>query len=148
MNDSRQRWLVPVVCGGLVMGVALGARHVQGLFLVPMTVDRGWTRETFAFAIAVQNLVWGFAQPLAGMVADRFGAVRVMLGGALLYGLGLVLMAQSASAWSLTLSAGLMIGVALACTAFGTVYGALSRIVAPASLKGSQMTSQSSWRAE
>jgi MFS family permease len=133
MDDNRHRYLAAVVCGGLVMGVALGARHVQGLFLVPMTVERGWTRETFAFAIAVQNLVWGFAQPLAGMVADRFGAVRVMTGGALLYGLGLALMALSASAWSLTLSAGLMIGVALSCTAFGTVYGALSRIVEPAS---------------
>ncbi|GAA4350411.1 MFS transporter [Variovorax defluvii] len=134
MNQTSERHAVlwAVVCGGAIMGLALGIRHVQGLFLLPMTLDRGWSREAFAFAIAVQNLVWGIAQPLTGMVADRFGAVRVLVAGALLYAAGLVLMSLSLSPLHLTLSGGVLIGIALACTAFGTVYGAISRRVDPA----------------
>lgn len=114
------------------MGLALGARHVQGLFLVPMTAERGWTREAFAFAIAVQNLVWGFAQPLTGMIADRYGSLRVILAGTLLYAAGLAAMAAATTPAGLTLSAGVLVGVALSCTSFGAVYGALSRLAAPA----------------
>lgn len=129
MTEQRRRFLVAVISGGVTMGFALGARHVQGLFLVPMTMDRGWTREAFAFAIAIQNLVWGFTQPLTGMIADRFGALKVILVGALLYALGLVLMSCSRTPVELTLSAGLIVGVALSCTAFGSIYGALSKMV-------------------
>lgn len=134
MGQAGERKAVvwAVVCGGAIMGLALGIRHVQGLFLLPMTVERGWSREAFAFAIAAQNLVWGMAQPLTGMVADRFGAARVLVGGTLLYAAGLVLMSLSVTPLHLALSAGVLIGVALACTAFGTVYGAISRLVAPA----------------
>jgi MFS family permease len=120
-----------VVAGGLIMGMALGVRHVQGLFLVPVTMDHGWSRETFAFAIAVQNLAWGVAQPFTGMVADRYGSMKVIAAGVLLYATGLVLMAQSHTPVQFTLSAGLCIGVALSGTSFGAIYGALSRIVAP-----------------
>lgn len=115
------------------MGLALGSRHVQGLFLVPMTVDRAWSRESFGFALALQNLVWGLAQPFTGMVADRFGSARVIAGGALLYAIGLLTMSLSTTPTELTLSAGLLVGIALSCTSFGVVYGALSRIVSPAS---------------
>jgi MFS family permease len=132
MMHDRRALIAAVLCGGLVMGLALGARHVQGLFLVPMTSDRGWSREAFAFAIAVQNLVWGVAQPLTGMVADRFGSLRVILGGTLLYALGLAAMAAATTPATFTLSAGLLVGVALACTSFGAVYGALSRLASPA----------------
>jgi MFS family permease len=121
-----------VVAGGLVMGLALGIRHAQGLFLVPVTLERGWPREAFGLALALQNLVWGLAQPLTGMVADRFGSRRVVAGGLLSYALGLLLMSQSATTTLFTLSAGLCVGVALSGTAFGAVYGALSRLVAPA----------------
>ncbi len=124
--------LLAVVCGGAIMGLALGIRHVQGLFLVPMTMDRGWSRETFGFAIALQNLCWGLAQPVAGMIADRFGSMRVVAAGTLLYGAGLVAMSQAAGAASLALGAGLLIGCAQSCTTFGAVYAAISRIVAPA----------------
>ena len=125
----RRDTLLAVVCGGLIMGMALGIRHAQGLFLVPMTVDRGWSREVFGFAIAVQNLFWGLAQPFTGMLADRFGSVRVMATGALLYLAGLVFMAYATTPLGLTLGAGVVIGVALSCTTFGIVYGALSRVV-------------------
>ncbi|CAN7689616.1 MFS transporter [Pseudorhodoferax sp. LjRoot39] len=125
-----QAWVL-VLAGGLVMGLALGVRHVQGLFMLPMTQDRGWTRETFALALAAQNLVWGLAQPFTGMLADRFGAVRVVAVGLLLYALGLAGMAWAPSATALLLSSGLCIGIALSATAFGVVYAALSRLVAP-----------------
>lgn len=123
--------LAAVLCGGIIMGLALGMRHVQGLFMLPMTAARGWGREEFAFAIALQNLVWGMAQPFTGMIADRYGSRRVLAGACLLYALGLVVMAHAASRVELVLGGGLLIGLALSGTAFGTVYGALSRIVPP-----------------
>ena len=125
-----QAWVL-VLAGGVVMGLALGVRHVQGLFLLPMTQDRGWTRESFAFAMAVQNLVWGLAQPFTGMVADRWGAARVVAAGLVLYALGLLGMAQAQSSLALVVACGVCIGVALSGTGFGVVYGALSRLVAP-----------------
>ncbi|PZP98131.1 MAG: MFS transporter [Variovorax paradoxus] len=131
---SRAWWTrawVLVLAGGLVMGLALGVRHVQGLFMLPMTQDRGWTRETFALALAVQNLVWGLAQPFTGMLADRFGASRVVAVGLLLYALGLAGMAWAPSALALVLACGVCIGIALSGTAFGVVYAALSRLVPP-----------------
>lgn len=92
-DPARPRWLgnawLIVLAAGVVMGMALGARHVQGLFLLPMTGARGWGRELFGFALAVQNLTWGLAQPLAGMVADRLGSRRVVVAGLVLYALGL-----------------------------------------------------------
>jgi len=128
---AQRLWQSPlflVVCGGLVMGLALGARHVQGLFLAPMTLDRGWTREA---AIAMQNLLWGVAQPFTGMIADRFGSAKVILAGIVTYTAGLYLMSISVTTAELNLSAGLLIGLALSGTAFGVIYGALSRLVAP-----------------
>jgi MFS family permease len=123
--------LTVVVCGGIVIGLAMGVRHVQGLFMLPLTAARGWGREEFAFALALQNLVWGLAQPLTGMLADRWGARRVLAAGCLLYGAGLALMAHAASGTQLALSGGLLIGLALAGTTFGVVYGAISRLVPP-----------------
>lgn len=123
--------LTIVLCGGLIMGLALGGRHVMGLFLIPVTMAHDWGREVFAFAVALQNLVWGLAQPLTGMVADRFGSMRVLFFGCLLYGVGIYFMAHADTAIELTLSAGLIVGMALSATSFGVVYGALSRIAAP-----------------
>lgn len=123
-------WRTPPVvlaCGGLALTVALGIRHNFGLYLQPMTLDLGLGRETFSFAIAVQNLVYGLSQPFTGMIADKFGAARVLVGGALLYAVGLVLMSLSTTGWALDLSAGLLIGIALGCTGFSIVYGAIAR---------------------
>lgn len=132
MNRFWKHPLFIVLCGGALMGVALGARHVQGLFLLPMTADRGWSREQFALAIAIQNLVWGLAMPFTGMLADKLGSAKVLLGGTLLYALGIYTMAHSTTVTGLVLTAGLIVGVALSATTFGVVYGALSRIVPPA----------------
>ncbi|HVL57797.1 MAG TPA: MFS transporter [Burkholderiaceae bacterium] len=129
---SRSLALI-VVSGGLILFLCLGQRHSFGLFLAPMSTDMGWGRETFSFAIALQNLVWGLAQPFAGMAADRLGAVRVLLAGAVCYAAGLALMPYSTDGLTLALSAGVLIGVGLSGTAFGIVYGAVGRLVPPAS---------------
>src|SRR4051794_39063127 len=84
-----------LLCGATIVTLSMGIRHGFGLWLQPITQAQGWTRETFAFAIAIQNLSWGIFGIFAGMAADRFGAFRVVLGGALLYALGLVGMALS-----------------------------------------------------
>ncbi len=127
----REPWVI-VTAGGIVMGLALGVRHVQGLFLLPIVSDRGWTRASFALAMAVQNLAWGVSQPLTGMIADRFGAARVVAAGLALYALGLYAMAHAATPGAFVWSAGVCIGVALSGTAFGAVYGAINRLVVPA----------------
>jgi MFS family permease len=119
------------LAGGIVMGLALGVRHVQGLFLLPITMERGWSRETFGLAMAVQNLTWGIAQPFAGMIADRFGSAKVIGGGLIFYAVGLFLMAQASTPSAFIWSAGVCIGIALSGTSFGAVYGALNRLVAP-----------------
>lgn len=123
----RQLWVL-VLAGGLLMGVALGVRHLQGLFLLPIIADRGWTRETFGFAMAVQNLAWGLAQPFTGMLADRYGSWKVMSGSMALYAIGLYEMTQAGTPAAFVLSAGICVGIALSGTTFGVVYGALSRM--------------------
>lgn len=111
------------------MGLALGVRHVQGLFLIPVSIERGWSREVFSFALAVQNLVWGLAQPLTGMIADRFGSAKVIAGGLVFYALGMLFMMQADTPLAFVLSTGVCIGIALSGTSFGAIYGTLSRIV-------------------
>lgn len=108
--------------------LSLGIRHGFGIFLRPMTLDLQWTRATFAFAIALQNLVWGFSQPFVGMVADRFGAGRVLVAGGLLYAAGLALMAQSTTGFELAFSAGVLIGLGLSGT-YTIVFGVVGRAV-------------------
>lgn len=113
------------------MLLALGTRQSFGLFLPPMCSALGVGRETFSFAIALQNLIWGLAQPFTGMVADRFGAGRVLAAGGLCYAAGLVLMAYSATGLDLDFSAGLLIGLGLSGASFGVVLGVVGRRVRP-----------------
>ncbi|MGA9396206.1 MAG: MFS transporter, partial [Azonexus sp.] len=99
MNEQTS-WRTPLVilvAGGIILTLAMGVRHTGGLFLQPMTASHGWSRETFSFAFALQNLIWGLGSPFAGALADRHGAGRTVLGAALLYVVGLVLMAWSAT---------------------------------------------------
>ena len=118
---------VMLVCASLILTLALGIRHGFGLFLQPMSMDNGWGREVFGFAVALQNLLWGITQPFTGMLADRFGARRVLFAGGLLYALGLVFMANSSSALGLTLAIGIFVGIGMSCTTFNIVFGALGR---------------------
>ena len=129
---TAARWRTPnviLLCGGLILTIALGVRHNFGLYLQPMTVDLGIGREVFSFAIALQNLVYGLAQPFTGMIADRLGTARVLIGGAILYAIGLALMSMSSTSWELNLSAGLLIGIALGCSGFSIVFGVVGRSV-------------------
>ena len=120
-----------LLCGAAIVTLSMGIRHGFGLWLQPITMERGWTRETFAFALAVQNLAWGVAGPVAGMLADRFGAFRVLICGAVLYAVGLVLMALATSGLAFTGSAGLLIGMAQSGTTYAVVYGVIGRNVSP-----------------
>ncbi len=126
---SLQRVLL---CGAAVVTLSMGIRHGFGLWLQPITLERGWTRETFAFAMAVQNLAWGLAGPLAGVVADRFGAMRVLLAGTLLYAAGLALMALATTGTGFVASAGVVLGVAQAGTTYAVIYGIIARQIDPA----------------
>ncbi|OBY57266.1 Nitrate/nitrite transporter NarK [Pseudomonas nitroreducens] len=120
-------WIL--LSGALILALSLGTRHGFGLFLAPMSAEFGWGRETFAFAIALQNLIWGIAQPFTGAIADRFGAMRTVVVGGILYAIGLVLMGYSDSAFSLSMSAGLLIGIGLSGTSFSVILGAVGRAV-------------------
>jgi MFS family permease len=125
-------WRSPLVLIGVGCAIALiafGPRSAIGQFLSPMSFGHGWGRETFSFAIAVQNLLWGATQPFAGAVADRFGPVRVLSVGAVLYAVGLAWMANANSVATLDLSAGVMIGFGLAGCSFPMVIGALGKLV-------------------
>jgi len=132
MTQSSWRTpLVVLICGGMILTLSLGTRHSFGLYLQPMTLDLGWSRETFAIALAIQNLVYGIATPFAGMIADRWGAVRALISGTLLYALGIALMAHSTTGLGFSLSAGLLVGVGLSCSGFATVFGVIGRAFPP-----------------
>jgi predicted MFS family arabinose efflux permease len=120
-----------LLCGALIVTLSMGIRHGFGLWLAPITMERGWTRQTFAFAMAVQNLSWGLAGPIAGMLADRYGAFRVLMGGSLLYAGGLVLMSQATTGPAFIASTGLLIGMAQSGTTYAVVYGVIGRQIDP-----------------
>ena len=119
-----------LLCGAAIVTLSMGIRHGFGLWLQPITMERGWTRETFAFALAVQNLVWGLAGPLAGGLADRFGACqRACRWRRCFYAAGLVLMALATSGLAFNGSAGLLLGIAQSGTTYAIVFGVIGRKV-------------------
>ncbi|MCC2651671.1 MAG: transporter [Microvirga sp.] len=126
---SRVSPEIIVVCGCLIALITFGPRASSGLFQLPMITEYGWGRDTFGFAIAIQNLLWGVGQPFAGAVADRFGAFRVLCVGALLYALGLVVMAYATTAGVLHIGAGVLIGFGLSGCSFNLVLGAFGKIL-------------------
>ncbi len=116
-----------LICGAAIVTLSMGIRHGFGLWLLPITQEQGWTRQTFALAIAVQNLSWGVFGIFAGMLADRFGAFRVVIGGSVLYAIGLAGMALSTTGLLFTLTAGVLIGAAQAGTTYAVIYGVIGR---------------------
>jgi MFS family permease len=118
-----------LVCGAAIVTLSMGIRHGFGLWLQPVTQSQGWTRETFAFAIAIQNLAWGLSGIFAGMLADRYGAFKVIVGGAILYALGLLGMATATTPMMFTATAGVLIGMAQAGTTYAVIYGVIGRNV-------------------
>ncbi len=123
-------WLV-IVAGCLISLLSFGPRSALGLFLVPMTEAQGWSREIFALSLAIQNIMWGVGQPVAGAIADKYGTGRVLAGGGLIYAGGLLIMAFAPSPLWLHVSAGLMIGLGMAAASFSIVLAAFGRRVPP-----------------
>jgi MFS family permease len=119
-----------LIFGGLMVTFSMGIRHGFGLFNLPITAANGWGRETFALTIALQNLIWGAVQPITGALADRYGALKIMVAGGALYALGLAGMAISNDALNFSLAGGLLIGLAQTATTYSVVYGILGRNVA------------------
>jgi MFS family permease len=124
-----RRQTTVIVAGCVIATVGFGVRTSFGLFTEPLSLLRGWDRETFAFAIAVQNLLWGLGQPFAGAISDRFGNGRVLAAGGAIYALGVALMSVSTSGGALVLSAGVLVGLGLAGGSFTIVIAAFARLV-------------------
>ena len=127
-------WRTPAViliCGCLIGAIGYGPRSALGLFLTPMSSLHGWGREVFSSALALQILVWGTAQPFVGAIADRFGLLKVLVGGTLFYAAGLVLMAHSTTPAMLDVTAGLLFGMGVAGTSFTLVIAAFSKVMPP-----------------
>ncbi|OYU43757.1 MAG: MFS transporter, partial [Burkholderiales bacterium PBB4] len=118
-----------LTCGAIIVTLSMGIRHGFGLWLQPITQAQGWTRETFAFALAIQNIVWGLSGVFAGMLADRLGAFKVIAVGALLYALGLAGMAYANTPLLFGLSTGVLIGMAQSGTTYAVIYGVIGRQV-------------------
>jgi MFS family permease len=116
-----------LICGAAIVTLSMGVRHGFGLWLQPITQAQGWTRESFSLALAIQNLSWGVFGIFAGMAADRFGALRVLIGGAVLYALGLVGMALTTTTLGFALTTGVLIGAAQAGTTYAVIYGVIGR---------------------
>src|SRR5947208_14181986 len=127
--------LVIIICGCLIALLSFGPRSSLGFFVQPMSREFTWGRDVFGLALALQNLLWGLGQPIAGAIADRFGVFRVMAVGALLYAGGLLLMRYSSTPLSLDLGAGVLIGFGLSGSSFNLVLSAFSKLL-PAEKRG------------
>ena len=133
-TPARFDWRAPALVMAAACAIAVvgfGARSIFGLFLEPMSAARGWGRETFALALALQNLVWGASLPVAGALSDRFGPSRVLAAGAVVYALGIRAMAHTESPAVLQLTAGILVGVGVAFTAFTIALAAMAKVVGP-----------------
>jgi MFS family permease len=133
MTGTAQRTTSPfamiIALGCLICMIAFGVRSTAGLFAVPMTSEFGWSREAYGFAFALQNLMWGAAQPFAGAFADRLGTVRVVVIGAIVYAAGVLLMAFGGNLMTLNLGGGILMGLGIATTSFSVIMPAFGRLV-------------------
>ena len=127
-------WRTPMVvltCGTAILCVSFGLRQNLGLYMAPISADLGWGRETFAFAVAFQSLVWGATTPIFGLLADRYGPAKVVAAGAALYAAGLYVMSQATTPMEATMGIGVLTGLAMSMTGFPIVLSVIGRIVAP-----------------
>ncbi|MRX33442.1 MFS transporter [Aminobacter sp. NyZ550] len=129
-SGSKIPWLI-IICGCLIAALTFGPRSAMGFFQLPMLAEKGWDRTTFGLAMAIQNLCWGLGQPIFGAIADRFGSWRVLTLGAVLYALGLYLMAHADSAGMLHLGGGVLVGLGVAAGSFSIVLAAFARNTNP-----------------
>lgn len=133
MSETRfSKPLIYMLIGSaIILALSLGVRHGFGLYLVPMSDEFGWGHNVFSLAIAMQNLIWGAAQPYTGALADKYGSKIVVAVGGVLYTIGLLLMAVSSTGWLLNLSVGLILGLALSATSFSVLLSAVGRAAPP-----------------
>lgn len=132
MTSSNQRSAGVVLTAAIVvLLIALGIRATFGLLMQPMGLDKGFSRETFSLAFAIQNLVWGLGAPLFGALSDKYGSGRTIALGAVLYAIGLVAMAFADSAATLYLTAGVLVGLGQSGTTFGVILGVVARAFRP-----------------
>ncbi|MGF7006115.1 MFS family permease [Aminobacter sp. BE322] len=129
-SGSNVPWLI-IICGCLIAALTFGPRSAMGFFQLPMLAEKGWDRTTFGLAMAIQNLFWGLGQPIFGALADRFGSWRVLTLGAVLYAIGLYLMANADSASMLYISGGVLVGLGVAAGSFSIVLAAFARNTTP-----------------
>ena len=127
--ESLRTPTLVLACGALILMLSFGLRAGMGLYLQPMAVEYGWGRGVFSFSMAIQNLAWGVLGPIAGAIADRYGTGRVVATGGVLYALGLASMSVVHSPAAMHFTSGLLIGAALACTAFGIIFAVIGRVV-------------------
>lgn len=120
-----------IICGCLIAMFTFGGRSSFGLFTLPITETYGWTRESYGLAMAVQNLVWGLAQPVVGGLADKYGTTRVLSVGAVIYAAGMIGMAFAPSEGLFLLAGGIFVGIGIATASFGIVMAAFGRAVPP-----------------
>nr|WP_044043802.1 MFS transporter [Caballeronia insecticola] len=130
-NKNRTATWALIGAAALILSAAMGVRQTFGLFIGPFSFDRGLPVTLIAFAIALHNLVWGFAQPFAGAAADRYGAAPVVATGAATFAAGLALAAAATSGWMLVLGLGLLVGIGISCTSFGVVLATVGRVASP-----------------
>ena len=127
----RRQVIVIIAAASVVAALSFGIRSSFGIFLQPVSADLGWGREIFAFSIALSSVLWGAAQPFAGMLADRFGSGRVLAAGALMYAAGIALMAWSSTPLAAHLTIGVLVGLGNAGCGLWIVYAAVARAAAP-----------------
>src|SRR6478672_2802189 len=123
--------LVIMICGCAIALLSFGPRSSLGFFIQPMSREFSWGRDVFGLALAIQNLLWGLGQPLAGAIADRFGVLRVIAAGAVMYAAGLITMRYASTPLSLDLSAGVLIGFGLSGCSFNLVLSAFGKLLPP-----------------
>src|SRR6185312_15777174 len=138
LSPASASWRTPlviVICGCLIGMLTFGPRSTFGFFMQPMSREFSWGRDVFGLALAIQNLLWGMGQPFAGAIADRFGSLRVISVGAVMYAAGLIVMRYAATPLSLDLGAGVLIGLGLSGCSFNLVLSAFSKLL-PAERRG------------
>ena len=132
MAIDERKWCTPavvMVAGCVIAVIGMGTRGTLGLFLEPMSSSLSWSRETYALAMAIQNLLWGILLPFAGALTDRYGASWVISGGAVFYALGLWGMSIADSVLMLHISGGILMGLGSAFAAFNLAIAAMVKVV-------------------
>ncbi len=127
MNQYKRLFSLTIILACILLVINFGLRASMGFFMKPVSEYYGYGREIFALSLALQNLFWGLSQPIAGAIADRYGTARTIVGGALLYSLGLYITANAQSIWELHMGAGIFLGMGIAGTGFGVVLPAMPR---------------------